>query len=147
MKALVALTLALAPVVAPSSAPAQGDEPRRWVRLLTTQGETVDLDTATVGRRDGLFVVWLRWDFDRHGSDLVAEYSVEQIEVDCRAQRERVLRRVVDPRQRTPQLLPGDSTMSSSIQLDTLDAQWRTYSKGSLGAQSLGELCRRLTRT
>ena len=104
MKALIALTLALTPVVAPSSALAQGDAPRQWVRLLTTQGETVDLDTATVGRRDGLFVVWLRWDFDRHGPDLLAEYSVEQIEVDCRAQRERVLRRVVDPRQRSPQL-------------------------------------------
>ena len=139
MKALVALTLAFASVVTPSSAPAQGDAPRRWVRLLTTQGETVDLDTATVGRRDGLFVVWLRWDFDRHGPDL-GEYRVEQIEVDCRAQRERVLNA------RTRRVVPGDSTMSSSIQLDSLDGQWRTYSKGSLGAQSLGELCRALTR-
>jgi len=30
------------------------------VRLLTTVGETVDLDTAAVGRRDGSFIVWVR---------------------------------------------------------------------------------------
>ena len=141
MKAL-ALPVALVSVLAPSSAPAQADAPRRWVRLLTTQGETVDLDTATIGRRDGNFVVWLRWDFDRHGAGLRAEYR-EQIEVDCHAQRERVLKA---SRRVGPRVVPGDSTMSSSIQLDSMDAQWRTFSKGSLGAQSLGELCRRLTR-
>ena len=144
MKALVALTLAFASVLLPSSAPAQGDAPRRWVRLLTTQGETVDLDTTTVGRRDGLFVVWLRWDFDRHGPDSGAEY-VEEIEVDCRAQRERVLSARRVGRWRHPSVLLGDSEMSNSIPLDSMDAQWRTYSKGSLGAQSVRELCRRLT--
>ena len=142
MKALVAITLAFASVLAPSSAPAQSDAPHQWVRLLTTQGETVDLDTAAVGRRDGLFVVWLRWDFDRHGPDLGAGYLVEQLEVDCRTQRERVLN-AVDSRK--PPVPLGDSTRSSIVQLDSTDTKWRAYSKGSLGAQSTSALCRRLT--
>ena len=138
MKAVVGMTLVLGWVLTPTSVAAQGNSSHRWMRVLATQGETVDLDTTAIGRRDGLFVVWLRWDLDRHAPDWLAEYRVEQVEVDCRAQRERLLsaRRVV----------PDDTTMSSDLPLDSMDVAWRTYSKGSLGAQSLRELCRRLTR-
>src|SRR5436190_1451470 len=129
----------------PSMAPCQVATSRHWVRLLTTEGETVDLDTAAVGRRDGSYVVWLRWDFDRYRPEFGAGYLVEQVEVDCRGLRQRVLK-AVDSR-KTPKtlVLPGDSTMSSTVQVDSTDAKWRAYSKGSLGAQSTSALCRRLT--
>jgi hypothetical protein len=45
---------------------------------------------------------------------------------------------------RKPLLLPGDSTTSSTVQLDSTDTKWRAYSKGSLGAQSTSALCGRL---
>ncbi len=123
-------------------APCQVAASRHWVRLLTTEGETVDLDTAAVGRRDGSFMVWLRWDFDRHRPERGPEYRVEQVEVDCRRLRQRVLT-AFDSRK--PLAFPGDSTTSSTVQLDSTDTKWRAYSKGSLGAQSTSALCRRLT--
>src|SRR2546427_13103060 len=86
MNTHVGLAILLASLVVPSMAPCQVPGSRHWVRLLTTQGETVDMDTVALGRTDRSFIVWLRWDFDRRH-----EYRVEQIEVDCRAQRERVL--------------------------------------------------------
>ena len=146
MKTQVSLVVLLTCILAPSMAPCQVATSRHWVRLLTTDGETVDLDTAAVGRRDGSFIVWLRWDFDRHRPEFGAEYRVEQVEVDCRGLRQRVLN-VFDSR-KTPVLtpvLPGDSTPSSTVQLDSTDTKWRAYSKGSLGAQSTSALCRRLT--
>jgi hypothetical protein len=139
----VSLVVLLTSILAPSMAPGQVATSRHWVRLLTTEGETVDLDTAAVGRRDGSFIVWLRWDFDRHGPEFGAEYRVEQVEVDCRGLRQRVLNAFDSTR--TPLVLPGDSTRSSTVQLDSTDTKWRAYSKGSLGAQSTGALCRRLT--
>ena len=138
------MVVLLTSILAPSMAPCQVATSRHWVRLLTTEGETVDLDTAAVGRRDGSFIVWLRWDFDRHRPDFGAEYLVEQVEVDCRGLRQRVLN-AFDSR-KTPLVLPGDSTRSSTVQLDSTDTKWRAYSKGSLGAQSTSALCRRLTR-
>ena len=123
-------------------APCQVATSRHWVRLLTNEGETVDFDTAAVGRRDGSFIVWLRWDFDRYRPKIGAEYLVEQVEVDCRGLRQRVLN-AVDSRKTL--LLLGDSTRSSTVQLDSTDTKWRAYSKGSLGAQSTSALCRRLT--
>ncbi len=123
-------------------APCQVAPPHHWVRVLTTEGETVDWDTAAVGRRDGSFVVWLRWDFDRHRAEFGPEYRVEQVEVDCRGLRQRVLN-AFDSRK--PLLFPGDSTRPSTVQLDSADTTWRAYSKGSLGAQSTSALCRRLT--
>ena len=142
MKTQISLVVLLTSILAPSMAPCQVGTSRHWVRLLTTEGETVDLDTAAVARSDGSFIVWLRWDFDRHLSAFGPEYRVEQVEVDCRSLRQRVLK-AVDSR-RTPVLLP-DSTMSSTVQLDSTDTRWRAYSKGSLGAQSTSALCRRLT--
>jgi len=142
MKTEVSLVVLLTSILAPSMAPCQVATSRHWVRLLTTEGETVDLDTAAVGRRDGSFVVWLRWDFDRHGPEFRAEYRVEQVEVDCRGLRQRVLK-ALDSRK--PLVLPGDSTTSSTVQLDSTDTKWRAYSKGSLGGQSTSALCRRLT--
>ena len=142
MKTPLSLVVLLTSILAPSIAPGQVATSRHWVRLLTTEGETVDLDTTAVGRRDGSFVVWLRWDFDRHGPEFRPEYRVEQVEVDCRGLRQRVLT-AVDSRK--PLLLPGDSTKSSSVPLDSTDTTWRAYSKGSLGAQSTSALCRRLT--
>ena len=143
MKPQVSLVVLLTSILAPSMAPCQGATSRHWVRLLTTEGETVDLDTAAVGRRDGSFIVWLRWDLDRHRPEFGAEYRVEQVELDCRRLRQRVLH-AFDSR-RTPLVLPGDSTRSSAVQLDSTDTKWRAYSKGSLGAQSTSALCRRLT--
>jgi len=143
MKTQVSLVVLFASILAPSMASCQVATPRHWVRLLATEGETVDLDTAAVGRRDGSFIVWLRWDFDRHGPQFEAEYRVEQVEVDCRDLRQRVLN-AVDSR-RTPRLLPGDSTRVSTVPMDITDTTWRAYSKGSLGAQSTSALCRRLT--
>src|SRR2546422_10213481 len=87
------------------------------------------------------FIVWLRWDFDRR-PEFGAGYRVEQVEVDCRGLRQRVLN-ALDSRK--PLVLPGDSTTSSTAQLDSTDTKWRAYSKGSLGAQSTSALCRRLT--
>ena len=142
MKTQVSLVVLLTSILAPSMAPCQVATSRHWVRLLTTEGETVDLDTAAVGRRDGSFIVWLRWDFDRHGPEFEPAYRVEQVEVDCRGLRQRVLN-AVDSRKTV--LLPGDSTTSSTVQLDSTDTKWRAYSKGSLGAQSTSALCRRLT--
>ncbi len=142
MKAQESLVVLLTAILAPSMAPCQVATSRHWVRLLTTVGETVDLDTAAVGRRDGSFIVWVRWDFDRHQPEFRAEYRVEQVEVDCRGLRQRVLN-AFDSRK--PLLLPGDSTMSSTVQLDSTDTKWHAYSKGSLGAQSTSALCRRLT--
>ena len=142
MKTQVSLVVLLTSILAPSMAPCQGATSRHWVRLLTTEGETVDLDTAAVGRRDGSFIVWLRWDFDRHRPKFGPEYRVEQVEVDCRGLRQRVLN-AFDSR-KTPVPL-GDSTTSSIVQLDSTDTKWRAYSKGSLGAQSTSVLCRRLT--
>src|SRR5918996_4261221 len=89
MKTPVPLVLLLA--LAPSIAPSQATDPHRWVRVLTTQGETVDLDTAAIARADRSTTVWLRWDFDRTGPELSAEYWVEQVEIDCQAPRARVL--------------------------------------------------------
>src|SRR5882762_2630444 len=143
MKTQVGLVVLLTSILAPSMAPCQVATSRHWARLLTTEGETVDLDTAAVGRRDGSFIVWLRWDFYRHGPQFGPEYRVEQVEVDFRGLRERVLN-AFDSR-RTPLALPGDSTRSSTAQLDSTDTKWRAYSKGSLGAQSTSALCRRLT--
>src|SRR5438034_8158252 len=114
MKTQVSLVVLLTSILAPSMAPCQVAPSRHWVRLLTTEGETVDLDTAAVGRRDGSFIVWLRWDFDRHGPELGAEYRVEQVEVDCRGLRQRVLK-TVDSRK--PLVLLGDSTTSSTVQV------------------------------
>jgi hypothetical protein len=143
MKTQVSLAVLLTSILAPSMAPCQVATSRHWVRLLTTEGETVDLDTAAVGRRDGSFIVWLRWDFDRHRPEIGAEYLVEQVEVDCRGLRQRVLN-AFDSR-RKPLVLPGDSTTASTVQLDSPDTKWHAYSKGSLGAQSTSALCRRLT--
>jgi hypothetical protein len=142
MKTQASLVVLLASILAPSMAPCQVATSHHWVRLLTTQGETVDLDTAAVGRRDGSFIVWLRWDFDRHGPEFGAEYRVEQVEVDCRGLRQRVLN-AFDSRKR-PVLL-ADSTRSSTVLVDSTDTEWRAYAKGSLGAQSTSALCRRLT--
>ncbi len=142
MKPQASLVVLLTSILAPSIAPCQVATPHHWVRVLTTEGETVDLDTAAVGRRDGSFIVWLRWDLDRHRPEFRAEYRVEQVEVDCRGLRQRVLN-AFDPRK--PLLLPGDSTTSSTVQLDSTDTKWRVYSKGSLGAQSMSALCRHLT--
>jgi len=142
MKTQVSLVVLLTSILAPSMAPCQVATSRHWARLLTTEGETVDLDTAAVGRRDGSFIVWLRWDFDRHGPEFEPAYRVEQVEVDCRGLRQRVLN-AVDSRKTL--VLPGDSTRSSTVQLDSMDTKWRAYSEGSLGAQSTSALCRRLT--
>ena len=142
MKTPVSLVVLLTSILAPSRVLCQVPTSRHWTRLLTTEGETVDVDTAAVGRKDGSFIVWLRWDFDRHGPQLGAEYRVEQVEVDCRGLRQRVLN-AFDSRK--PLVLPGDSTTSSTVQLDSTDTKWRAYSKGSLGAQSTSALCRRLT--
>jgi len=142
MKTQVSLVVLFASILAPSMAPCQAATSRHWVRLLTTEGETVDLDTAAVGRRDGSFIVWLRWDFDRHGPQFGAEYRVEQVEVDCRGLRQRVLN-AFDSRKK-PVLSPGDSTTSSTVQVDSTDTKWSAYSRGSLGAQSTSALCRRL---
>ena len=143
MKTQVTLVVLLTSILAPSMAPCQVTTSRHWVRLLTTEGETVDLDTAAVRRRDGSFIVWLRWDFDRHRPELGPAYLVEELEVDCRDLRQRVLN-AFDSRK--PLVLLGDSTRSSTVQLDSTDTKWRAYSKGSLGAQSTSALCRRLTR-
>jgi hypothetical protein len=143
MKTQVSLVVLLTSIFAPSMAPCQVATSRHWVRLLTTEREMVDLDTAAVGRRDGSFIVWLRWDLDRHGPEFGAEYRVEQVEVDCRRLRQRVLNALDSTRK--PLVLPGDSTTSSTVQLDSTDTKWRVYSKGSLGAQSTSALCRRLT--
>ena len=142
MKTPVSLVVLLTSILAPSMAPCQVLTSRHWVRLLTTEGETVDLDTTAVERRDGSFIVWLRWDFDRHRPEFGAGYLVEQVEVDCRSLQQRVLK-AVDSRK--PLVLLGDSTTSSTVQVDSTDAKWRAYSKGSLGAQSTSALCRRLT--
>ncbi len=141
MKTQVSPVVLLASILAPSMAPCQVATSRHWVRLLTTEGETVDLDTAAVGRSDGSFIVWLRWDVDRHRPKFGAEYRVEQVEVDCRGLRQRVLN-AFDSRK--PLLLSDDSTTSSTVQLDSTDTKWRAYSEGSLGAQSTSGLCRRL---
>src|SRR2546425_13323702 len=138
----VSLVVLLISILATSMAPCQVATSRHWVRLLTTEGETVDLDTAAVGRRDGSFVVWLRWDFDRHRPEFRAEYRVEQVEVDCRGLRQRVLNAFDSQK---PLVLPADRTAASTVQLDSTDTKWRAYSKGSLGAQSTSALCRRLT--
>src|SRR2546426_7618722 len=119
MKTQVGLVVLLIYILAPSMAPCQVATPRHWVRLLTTEGETVDLDTAAVGRRDGSFIVWLRWDFDRR-PEFGAGYRVEQVEVDCRGLRQRVLN-ALDSRK--PLVLPGDSTRSSTVQLDSTDTK------------------------
>ena len=142
MKTQVSLVVLLTSILASSMAPCQAITSRHWVRLLTNEGETVDLDTAAVGRRDGSFIVWLRWDLDRHRPEFGPEYRVEQLEVDCRGLRQRVLK-ALDSRK--PLVLPGDSTTSSTVQLDSTDTKWRAYSKGSLGGQSTSALCRRLT--
>ncbi len=142
MKTQVSLVVLLTSILAPSMAPCQVATSRHLVRLLTTEGETVDLDTAGVGRRDDSFIVWLRWDVDRHRPKFGAEYRVEQVEVDCRGLRQRVLS-AFDLRK--PLVLLSDSTTSSTVQLDSTDTKWRAYSKGSLGAQSTSALCRRLT--
>jgi hypothetical protein len=145
MKTQVSLVVLLTSILAPSMAPCQVSTSRHWVRLLTTEGETVDLDTAAVGRRDGSFIVWLRWDFERYRPEFGAGYLVEQVEVDCRGLRQRVLK-AVDSR-KTPKtlVLLDDSTTSSTVQVDSADTTWRAYSNGSLGAQSTSALCRRLT--
>jgi len=141
MKTPVSLVVLLTSILAPSMAPCQVAPSHHWVRLLTTEGETVDLDTAEVGRRDSSFIVWLRWDFGQHRPEFGAQYRVEQVEVDCRGLRQRVLN-AFDSRK--PLVLPGDGTTSSTVQPDSTDTQWRAYSKGSLGAQSTRALCRRL---
>ena len=145
MKNQVSLVALLTSILAPSMAPCQVATSRHWVRLLTTEGETVDLDTAAVGRRDGSYVVWLRWDFDRYRPEFGAGYLVEQVEVDCRGLRQRVLKAVDSRKTLKTLVLPGDSTTSSTVQVDSTDTKWRAYSKGSLGAQSTSALCRRLT--
>ena len=142
MKTQVTLVVLLTSILAPSMAPCQVTTSRHWVRLLITEGETVDLDTAAVRRRDGSFIVWLRWDFDRHRPEFGPAYLVEELEVDCRDLRQRVLN-AFDSRKTL--VLPGDSTRSSTVQLDSTDTKWRAYSQGSLGAQSTSALCRRLT--
>src|SRR2546429_6317339 len=136
MKTPVSLVVLLTSILAPSMARCQVATSRHWVRLLTTEGETVDLDTAAVRRRDGSFIVWLRWDLDRHRPEFGPEYRVEEVEVDCRGLRQRVLN-AFDSR-RTPLVLPGDSTRSRTVHLDGTGTNWRRVAKGSLVAQSRG---------
>ena len=112
MKTQVSLVVLLTSILAPSMAPCQAATSRHWVRLLTTEGETVDLDTAAVARRDGSFIVWLRWDFDRHRPESGAEYRVEQVEVDCQGLRQRLLN-AVDSRK--TMVLPGDRDRKSVV--------------------------------
>src|SRR2546422_4545534 len=56
------------------------------------------------------FIVWLRWDFDRR-PEFGAGYRVEQVEVDCRGLRQRVLN-ALDSRK--PLVLPGDRDRKST---------------------------------
>src|SRR3989454_10417704 len=49
MKAQVSLVGLLTSILAPSMAPCQVATSHHWVRLLTTEGETVDLDTSAAG--------------------------------------------------------------------------------------------------
>ena len=137
MKALLSVGILFAHLVVPSTAHAQNNPHRHWIQVLATEGETLDMDTVAVGRSDGSFIVWLRWNLDRQRPQWGVEYRVEQVEVDCRGLRERVLS--------AARVGPGNSMRSSSIPLDSIDMSWRRYSKGSLGAQSVRELCRRLT--
>src|SRR2546423_5611848 len=122
MKTQISLVVLLTSILVPSIAPCQVATSRHWARLLTTEGETVDWDSAAVGRRDGSFIVWLRWDLDRHGPEFEPAYRVEQVEVDCRGLRQRVLS-ALDSRK--PLLLPGDSMTSRTVQLDSTDTKWR----------------------
>jgi len=132
-----------------------------WAQLLVTEGETVDIDTATVQRGNETFTTWLRWDLDRNTHQMGVQYRVEHVELDCRAFRIRVVAaEAVGPG--APVLLPGAPVLlapadsptiavetgrkSRPIQLDSLDTQWRVYSRGSLGEQSVHAACRRLTR-
>src|SRR2546422_2812273 len=141
MKTPVSLVVLLTSILAPSMAPCQAATSRHWVRLLTTDGEMVDLDTAAVGRRDGSFVVWLRWDFDRYRPEFGAGYRVEQVEVDCRGLRQRVLK-AVDSRKTL--VLLGDSTTSSTVQVDSTDAKWRSEEHTSELQSRLHLVCRLL---
>src|SRR5262245_7610970 len=108
-----------------------------WAQLLVTEGETVDIDTASVQRGNETYTTWLRWDMDRN-HPMGVQHRVEKVELDCRAFRIRVLAA------ETVEVETG--LKSSPIELDSLDTQWRIYSRGSLGAQSVHAACRRLTR-
>src|SRR2546429_6369027 len=94
MKTQVGLVVLLTSILTPSMAPCQVATSRHWVRLLTTEGETVDLDTAAVGRRDRSYVVWLRWDFDRYRHEFGGGDPVEHDEIERRRAPPRVLKTV-----------------------------------------------------
>jgi hypothetical protein len=122
-----------------------------WAPLLVTDAETVDIDTATVERGSGTFTTWLRWDLDRTAPPVGVVYRIEQVELDCRAFRIRVV--AAEAVGSGPTLLAPDNPptvetglKSTPIQLDSLDTQWRVYSRGSLGEQAVHAACRRLTR-
>ena len=123
--------------VAPSVAYGQSRTPHRWLQILAMPGAVVDVDTANVQRRDSSVVAWLRWNLDR-GHPMGVEYRVEQVELDCRALKVRLL---------TVENVEADNTVKvTPVPLDSSDTKWRQYSKGSLGAESVQAACRRLTR-
>jgi hypothetical protein len=116
----------------------------RWAPLLVNQGETVDIDTASVERSDSSVIVWLRWDLDRSSHQFV-EYRLERVELNCRALQSRVL--AASGGAGPSLLLEGDSVLKARhLQRDSSDTRWHRYSRRSLGEQSVREACRRLTR-
>src|SRR2546422_9330719 len=86
MKALLSVGILFAHLVVASTAHDQNKPHRHWIQVLATEGETLDMDTVAVGRSDGSFIVWLRWNLDRQRPQWGVEYRVEQVEVDCRGQ-------------------------------------------------------------
>ena len=131
------LSLAILPVVCRG----QARTGVRWTPLLITAGETVDIDLTAPERTNGTVVTWLRWDLDRNGPEVRGEYRIEHVELDCPRARIRVF-----AVSRVPRAGAGkpDSLLLASSDT-TSDTTWRTYSRGSLGAQAVREACRRLT--
>jgi len=123
-------------------AAAQSTRPHRWVQLIATASEAIDLDTATAQRTDGLRRVWLRWDVDRWG--LLAQYQLEHREVDCARGLTRVLAvetheisTLAAPRlPDTPAAPRPPNTISSS------DSVWHAVSSGSLADIVVKAVCR-----
>jgi hypothetical protein len=107
-----------------------------WSELLVTSAERVEIDrTAIQLGPAGVRRISLRWNLSRGTTPGVAVYTVEQVELDCRAGRGRVLRshrELVDEtgRHRDMPDPPADSAGS-----------WHTYPDGSLGARVWDAAC------
>ncbi len=103
-----------------------------WARLIVTEAEEVDIDTATIVNASTSRRAWLRWTFDRAAMrtfSVSPPYHVELVEINCVTLESRVLAATEINAWMDPGLT------KQSTQASTTEAAWQMPATGSLFAQ------------